>query len=168
MAVKISDLLSIPTKVTVNGTLVEVSPLTLEQIVKLLAVYRYDLVVMFSDTVSGDLNLITLVATAPRMVADILAYGMGADGQQEDILKLPGFTQVELLAEIWKVSVPDPKKLMSLLLGAMEGLHAVGLSPSLQEEEPTPQLTELPTTEAVEPPVMESPSSQPEQPSTTT
>ena len=144
MAIKVTDLLPQPSYITIGASKVEVKPLTLEQIIKLLSVYRYDLIVMFSDTAEGNLNLITLVMTAPRMVADIIAYGIDADGQQEDIIKLPAVSQVELLAEIWKVSVPEPKKLMSLLSQVMAGLQQVGISPSLQNEDTTPQNTEVP------------------------
>ena len=145
MAIKVSDLFVLAKTITVGGKNIEIRPLSLEEVIRLLTIYREDIVTMFSDTVSGELNMITLVATAPRMVADILAYGMDADGQQNDIMKLPGFTQVEILAEVWKVSVPEPKKLLSLLLGAMEGLQQVGISPALPSAEVIPPITESQT-----------------------
>ena len=110
---------------------------------------------MFSDSLSGDLNMVTMVATAPRLVADIIAYGMNADDQVNDIMQIPGFTQVELLAEIWKVSIPEPKKLFSLLSEAMGGLSGAGINPSLPSVEPTPPNLGSQTQKA------------PEQPSTT-
>ena len=152
MALRVSDLFVIAKKVTIGNVDVEIRPLTLEQIIRLLTVYREDIITMFSDTVSGELNMITLVATAPRMVADILAFGMDADGQQNDIMKLPGFTQVELLAEVWKVSIPEPKKLYSLLSGAMAGLQQAGINPALPSEETTQDTTESTIPTAVEPP----------------
>lgn len=142
MAIKVSELFAINKVIKVSGKDVEIQPLSLEQIVKLLAIYREEIIMMFSDSLSGELNMVTMVATAPRLVADIIAYGMNADDQVDDIMKLPGFTQVELLAEIWKVSIPEPKKLFSLLSEAMAGLSGAGISPSLPSVETTPQ--ELP------------------------
>lgn len=143
MAIKVSDLFAINKIIKVSGKDVEIHPLSLEQIVKLLAIYREEIIMMFSDSLTGDLNMITMVATAPRLVADIIAYGMDADDQVNDIMKLPGFTQVELLAEIWKVSIPEPKKLFSLLSEAMAGLNGVGVNPSLPSQESIPQSSEL-------------------------
>ena len=141
MAVKVSDLFPKKTSLPINGVDVEIHPLSLEQIIRLLTIYRQDLIMMFADSVQGSLNLVTLVATAPIMAADIIAFGLDAEDQTADIRALPGFTQVEILAAIWTASVPDPKKLMALLSGAMAGLQTVGVNPNLNEEEPTPAST---------------------------
>jgi hypothetical protein len=134
MAIIVSDLFPQSRIITVNNKPVEVNALTLEQVVQLLAIYKQELILMFADSVDGNLNLITLVATAPAMVADLIAYGIGAEDQKKDIAKLPAFIQVEILAAVWEVSIPDPKKLMSLLLGAMAGLQQVGVNPNLESE----------------------------------
>ena len=151
MGVKVSDLFPTVDIVKVNNVPVEVHPLSLVEIIQLLTIYRQDLIMMFADSAEGTLNMVTLVATAPNMAADIIAFGIQAEDQYEDIKKLPGFTQVELLAAIWKASVPDPKKLMSLLSGAMAGLQSEGISPKLgQESEISPPSTEsAPQQEAV-------------------
>lgn|ERR1035437_2292108 len=149
MAIKVSELFAINKTIVVSGKSIEIQPLSLEQIVKLLAIYREEIIMMFSDSLSGELNMVTMVATAPRLVADIIAYGMDADDQVNDIMKLPGFTQVELLAEIWKVSIPEPKKLFSLLSEAMGGLNGAEINPSLPSET-SPQSLESPTPQAPE------------------
>lgn len=167
MGIKISELFAVTKTIKVAGKDVELQPLTLEQIIKLLTIYREEIIMMFSDSLQGELNMVTMVATAPRMVADIIAYGLGAEDQIQDIMKLPGFTQVELLAEIWKVSIPEPKKLFSLLSEAMEGMQGAGVNASLpsQNQEnipptlPTPTVqeqqstTSLPTSERASPTV---------------
>jgi len=145
MAIKVSDLFAISKTVSIGGKDVTIQPLTLEQIIKLLTIYREEIILMFSDSLSGELNMVTMVATAPRLVADIISYGIDAEDQVEDIMKLPGFTQVELLAEIWKVSIPEPKKLFSLLSEAMAGMQGAGINPSLPSVEPTQANTELPS-----------------------
>ena len=140
MGIKISELFAVTKTIKVAGKDVELQPLTLEQIIKLLTIYREEIIMMFSDSLQGELNMVTMVATAPRMVADIIAYGLNAEDQVQDIMKLPGFTQVELLAEIWKVSIPEPKKLFSLLSEAMAGMQGAGVNASLpsQNQETTP------------------------------
>lgn len=146
MGVKVSDLFPVIKTVEINGVPVEAHPLSLVQIVQLLTIYRHDLIMMFADSAEGTLNMVTLVATVPNMAADIIAFGIKAEDQYEDIKQLPGFTQVEILAAVWEASVPDPKKLMSLLSGAMAGLQAQGISPSInQEKETSPQVIESPT-----------------------
>lgn len=146
MGVKVSDLFPEKTFIPINGVNVELHPLSLTQIIHLLTIYRQDLIIMFADSAEGSLNLVSLVATAPVMAADIIAFGINAEDQIADIRDLPGFTQVELLAGVWAASVPDPKKLMSLLSGAMAGLQKVGISPSLEQEpDSTPPDTTLET-----------------------
>lgn len=147
MGIKISELFAVTKTIKVAGKDVELQPLTLEQIIKLLTIYREEIIMMFSDSLQGELNMVTMVATAPRMVADIIAYGLNAEDQVQDIMKLPGFTQVELLAEIWKVSIPEPKKLFSLLSEAMAGMQGAGVNASLpsQNQETIPQTLPIQT-----------------------
>ncbi len=139
MGIKVSDLFAISRVIKVSGKSIEIHPLSLEQIIKLLTIYREDIIMMFSDSVNGELNMVTMVVTAPRLVADIISYGINAEDQVDDIMKLPGFTQVEILAEVWKISIPEPKKLLNLLSEAMAGMQGIGVNPSLPSEEITPQ-----------------------------
>ena len=90
MAIKVSDLFAISKTVSIGGKDVTIQPLTLEQIIKLLTIYREEIILMFSDSLSGELNMVTMVATAPRLVADIISYGIDAEDQVNDIMKLPG------------------------------------------------------------------------------
>lgn len=124
MAVLIADLLPQAVTVEVGRGTVEVSGLTLDDIVPLFAKHKDELGQFFSDT--DDFDAAGLLMAAPAMAAEIVALGIGAVGQEDDIRKMPAAAQIECLIAIWNQSVPDVKKLRESLLTVAA---SVSLSP---------------------------------------
>lgn len=135
----IEDLFPAPSSVTVNGKDFPVQALNLEQVALLLSSYKFDLLLAFSDSVSGELNFPALVGTAPNMVSEVISYGLGLGLESAQRAKqLPLMTQISILEKVWDLTVPEPKKLYGLLFGAMAGLQHAGLgTPTNPENSPT-------------------------------
>jgi hypothetical protein len=136
MAVIIADLLPEPVEVNVgNGTLA-VRGLQLDDLAPLITKYQDDLAQFFA----GDgFDAQAMIIQAPHMAADIIAIGAEAVGQEADIRKLPAASQIEALLAIWKISVPDVKKLRESLLGAVASLS---LNPQQALEDPSTSTSE--------------------------
>lgn len=117
MAIKIADLLQLETQVELQpGVSVPVRALTLQEMMKLLVGARETFVALYSQGVSGSSDsLAPFLLAAPDLVVKIVALGLGAEGQEADIAKLAPTVQLIALNEIWKLSVPDPKKAQELL-----------------------------------------------------
>lgn len=150
LVVKIADLLPQPEKVEVSpGKFLEVHHLSLEEIVKLFWVYQNTFLAIYAEGTNAKPNYEPIMLAAPDMVADIIAIGAGAVGQEEDIKRLPGTVQLIALRKIWAMSVPDPKKLQESLSGVMgelrrlssqqetEGAQNPPLTPPDQSSSPT-------------------------------
>lgn len=113
MKIRIADLLPAPRKVSVGpNTALELRGLTLTEITKLLTKYQ-SLLVMFVD--AGATKAETVIAQSPDMVAEIIALAADAEDQIDDVKKLPFAVQVEAVAAVWELSVPDVKKLIESL-----------------------------------------------------
>lgn len=110
--VRVADLIPPPSMVEVNNIPVAVRGLTLKEISVLLSKHQ-DVLVAFLG--SGVEDKDSLVASAPNMVAEIIATAMDADDQVEDVKRLPFNSQVDLLQKTWELSVPDLKKLVRSL-----------------------------------------------------
>jgi len=141
VVVKISDLLQKPEPIEVSpGKWLEVNALSMEQIVRLFWVYQESFLAVYAAGQQVEPNYETLLVSAPDIVADIIAYGSGAVGQQADIKKLPGTVQLIALASIWNMSVPDPKKLkesLSMVMGQLRRLSTEGQAQMNQETSPS-------------------------------
>lgn len=115
MAVKISDLLPKKTSIdTGNGNL-EVGAITLQGITTLIQNYRDPIMQLIATGSKGNPDFSVLVVSAPNMIRDMIAMGADAVGQEDDIEKLSFSVQAIAAAKIWEVSVPDVKKLISVL-----------------------------------------------------
>jgi len=125
MNVKISDLLPAPIEVEISpGKMLPLRPLSLQDIVKLLLTHKDSFLAAYAEStakVKPDYGKFLL--SAPLMCVDIIALSADADGQQEDIKRIPGTVQLIALSSIWKVSVPDPKKLKESLSEVMDELR---------------------------------------------
>lgn len=119
MGIKIKDLLPAGREVPVGTGKAELRGLTLDHITRLLDKHGDALSSLFE---SEGKDFTSVVANAPGLVADALAMALGAEGQEDDIRKLPGSNQVELLLALWEETIPDVKKLKELLSGAMAAL----------------------------------------------
>lgn len=136
IVVRIADLLPQPEQVeVVPGKYLEVHHLTLEQIVKLFWTYQDTFLAIYAEGLNGKPNYEPILLAAPHMVADIIAMGTDAVGQEEDILRLPGTVLLVALRKIWAMSVPDPKKLQESLSGVMAELRRLS---SQVRENPLP------------------------------
>ena len=129
MAVVIADLLPEPVKIEVGRGALTVRGLPLEEIVPLIVRYKDDIAPFFAGE-QPDLE--GLLLSAPALAADIIAIGVGAIGQEEDIRRMPAATQVECLLAIWHQSVPDIKKLRESLLTVVA---SISLNPEKATED---------------------------------
>lgn len=115
MAVKISSLLPKKTEVDTGNGMLEVGSIDLVGITKLIRNFKEPLMALFSSGSSGKPDFAALSVSAPDMIIAIIALGADAEGQEEDIKKLPVGVQIIAAAEVWAQSVPDAKKLLSVL-----------------------------------------------------
>lgn len=122
MAVVIKDLLPKPVQVSVGSGTIEVSGLCMDDIVELIETHRENLAQFFTK---DNVDASGMILSAPQMVAEIIAMGADARGQEVDILKLPAASQIEALLAIWNLTVPDLKKLKESLLGVVAALSKV-------------------------------------------
>jgi hypothetical protein len=133
MAIKISDLLPKPVEVEVGtGTLV-VNALDLKGITRVVQKHRETILHLIATAQKGKPDFAGALEQAPDMVATIIALAADAEGQEEDIRKLPGTVQLTAMAEIWKVSVPDVKKLLSSLSGVMARAKTAPPVPNVEQ-----------------------------------
>lgn len=128
MAVKISDLVPVPAKVNTGAGVLEVHGLSTGDITRLLMVYKKEFLGLISSAGgNGGPDYAGVMLTAPDMVADIIAMASDAVGQEEDVKRLPGPVQLAALLEIWRLSVPDVKKLkesLSMVMGQLGVLQS--------------------------------------------
>lgn len=138
MKVRIADLLPAPRQVSVGPTTaLELRGLTLTEITTLLSKYK-NLLVMFID--AGATKAETVIAQSPDMVAEIIAIAADAADQVEDVKRLPFAVQVEAVAAVWELSVPDVKKLIESLSKVAAALEE-GNKPLRSLNLPNPEQT---------------------------
>ena len=125
-AVIVKDLLPPPIEVPIGKKKILCHGIDLEQTIKLMDKHKEPLSVFFGKR---DLDFTLLVAQAPTMVAEIIGMGIGAEGQEADIKKLPVQTQIDVLQAVWEQSVPNIKKLLASLAKASESLAAARDTP---------------------------------------
>jgi len=134
--VKVADLIPLPAEVPVGRGSIKLHALSLQDIVRLMYTYEKSFLQIYAEGKSGTANYAPIVAAAPQMVVDIITMSAGAKGQEEDVKRIPGPAQVVCLAEIWRLSVPDPKKLKESLSALMGELK-----PLMQPLEPVEKVT---------------------------
>lgn len=128
-ATRIADIL--PQKIPVPSLKgMEVRGITLEETAKLIDKYKEPLYAFFAAP-AMDFGLLAM--QSPTMVADIIALGADAVGQEEDIKKLPLQAQVDTLSAIWQQTVPNVEGLLASLARASESLRVA------REKAVTPQ-----------------------------
>jgi len=122
--VKLKDLLSVKHQVDISNTeQFEVRPLTFEEMLKLFVDESENFMALYSRGLEGNTTLASLspfLVAAPGLVAKIIALASDEPEEADHIrLKMSGTVQLIALGEIWKLSVPDPKKAQELLSGVM-------------------------------------------------
>lgn len=133
MTVNIEDLLPPQIKVEVSeGKFLELQPLSLEEMCELLVNNQELFLTLYaqvSTNESVEKKIGLLLLSAPEFVAKIIAMAAKAVGQEKAIRRLPPTVQLIALHELWKASVPDPKKageLLSEVMGQLRQLSQKG------------------------------------------
>lgn len=94
---------------------VEIRPVRLPEIVRLVGKYGDAFVALYNESQQENPSYENFIATVPDLVADIICMGAEMHDQRDDVVNLPPGPQLQLLARIWALSVPDPKKLIESL-----------------------------------------------------
>jgi len=115
MGVKISELLPKPVDVDAGTGTFQVRALNMKELVQLILDHRDGMVALFDGGMGGDLS--RFVDEAPDLARDIIALSAGVSDPEEveAIEQLPGTVQLVAMLEIWRLTVPQPKKLIELL-----------------------------------------------------
>jgi hypothetical protein len=117
----IADLLPLPEKINIGRGTIDVTGIPLNKLVRLLGVYQNEAGQLYEEYKQNG-NKVPyerVLFLFPEMVASIIAIASDAEGQEADVRKIAGPTQIEALMAIWKLTVPDAKKLQSLLSEVM-------------------------------------------------
>lgn len=130
MPVKISDLLPKRIEIEVGNGKMDVGPINLESIVKLIQNFRDPILHLITTGSKGTPDYSGMLAQSPAMVVQLIAMGADAVGQEDDIAKLPFGVQVTAAATIWEASVPEPKKLVDVLSAVMGQMRPNQPAPS--------------------------------------
>lgn len=138
--VDIQSLLPAPIEIQVgDGKVLKVRALELAEMMQLFVTSQDQFLTLYAKLqqpgTTAD-KLAPLLIAAPEFVADVLAVAADAHGQQRHLRRLPGPVQLIALYEVWRASVPDPKKLQGLLSVVMAELRS-----SMPEGKPKPQTT---------------------------
>jgi hypothetical protein len=125
--VKLADIVNLPRPVDVNDDeQIMVRALTLKEMVTLLLESSETFMPLYAAGLAESLTpeaLGPFLITAPELVAKIIALASDEPDQIEATSKLPATVQLVALVEIWKASVPDPKKAKELLSEVMAQLQ---------------------------------------------
>lgn len=125
MVVKISALLPSWQNIDTGNGQLAVRSIDLKGIVELFTRYKPAVTDIIAKAKAGDSSIAELIVNhAPMLGASIIAKGANAEGQEDDIIQLPGAVQLIAIAEIWRASVPDVKKLIDSLSAVSEQLQA--------------------------------------------
>ena len=139
MAVRISEVLPNPEFVETGNGKFEVRGLPLTVLPTLIDKYKLEFARLLVLGGDEDPDYMGILNMAPQMAVDIIAYGAGVSDAQEDeiekaaIAKLPVGVQLIALEKIWRMTVPDPKKVRSLL--SRVGIELRGLVGELKRPE---------------------------------
>lgn len=128
---------------------ISVRPLKMPEIVSLLLSHKEGLLALYNESQKPDPQYTTVALAVPNLITDIICIGAeDLAEQREDVELLPPGTQLQLLASIWELSVPDPKKFiesLSRLMGQVARLASSARPQQEETQEPQPsQSTESP------------------------
>jgi hypothetical protein len=125
MGVRISEVLPAPVPVDVgDGKYFEVQGLPLKALSRLIQTHQEDFAKLLVMK-EGKPDYEALMNTAPDLVADIIAAASGWDNDEQErqaAKNLAASVQLIALQAIWKLTVPDVKKLQALLSEVMGSL----------------------------------------------
>lgn len=141
MSVKISDLLQLDSKVEIApGKFLPIHGLSLDAMLSLFMSHQTEFMILYEQgqQMKGRMDATVLhpfLLAAPDFVAKVIALASDSTGQEDDIKKIPSTAQLIALHEIWKLSVPDPKKAGELLSVAMEQLRRLSQTKAKKQSE---------------------------------
>ena len=139
---RIADLLPIAGRVEVStGNFLPIRPLYLDEMINLFLGYRSTFLSMYATSIDADagIGFAPFLTVAPELVAKIIALASDTEGQEDDIKLMPATVQLIALHDIWKLSVPDPKKaaeLLSEVTGQLLKLKEKQKSETLKSDSP--------------------------------
>lgn len=123
--VSLSDLLPEAKFVSIGRGQVEVMSLDITHVGTLLGKYGSVLDGLFSAGGTPDFLAMVKDPTMPEVINDIIAMAIREVDQPEQVARIPLASKVEIMATVWELSVPDPKKLLAKLKELAEGATAL-------------------------------------------
>jgi hypothetical protein len=154
MGIKIADLLAKPETVEVApGVPLDLHPLSLLQIVELMMNHQHAFVSLYAEAQKKEPNYTQFLLAAPDFIAQVIKMGTDAEDDLDVIKRLPGTVQLIAIQKIYKLSVPDAKKLQELLSEATAALRQLGKNASARIEQQPQAATQeaAPLTPSTEP-----------------
>jgi hypothetical protein len=125
MAISIKDLVPATRVVNLGRGDAPVYSLDVAQVANLLINHGEELNAFFTEGAKPDFA--ALLAVMPSVAMQLIAMGLRAEGQEEDVKSIPLASQVEVLINVWELSVPDLGKLkarLSELVGNVKSQNA--------------------------------------------
>lgn len=142
--VKLADLVNRPRPVDVSDEeQILVRALTLKEMVTLFLESQEAFLTLYAAGLKGgDMEeaLSPFLLTAPELIAKIIALASDEPESKDAVeTSMPATVQLIALVEVWKASVPDPKKASELLSEVMAQLQKA--NEKLMKSTPSPSLT---------------------------
>jgi hypothetical protein len=133
--VRLEDLVQESRPITVApGKELMVRALGLREMVQVLVAHTEDFMSLYSagvgfkvgDDAANVEMLAPFLLACPDLVATVIAYATDAPDKVEIAKTLPATVQLIALAEVWRLTVPDAKKMQELLSVVMALLQKLG------------------------------------------
>lgn len=139
MSIDLRQLLPEPRMINLGRGTAPVYGLNIAQLSSLLVTHSEHIQRFLSDS-KPDIE--GMVAVIPELSVKLIAMGLRCEGQEDMIEVMPLAVQVEVLMDIWELSVPDAKKLKARLAGLSEGIKSLAVDKGLPSVSTTPSPTE--------------------------
>ncbi len=123
----------------VEAQFITVKPLSLTHILALLDRHRDTFVSLWAEGSKPKPEYGLFVASAEAMVNEIIVKATGRLDEYEDIAAMPGTVKITLLNDIFKLSVPNPKKLLETVNGI--AAQVARLQKELRAAQPSASVT---------------------------
>lgn len=139
--VVLKDLLPDPRMVSLGKGQAQVYGIDLSQLGVLLSKYSDQLSLFLTETKPDMAEVIKLV---PELAMQLIAMGLRAEDQMDDVKRIPLAQQIEILMDIWDLSVPDVGKLKARLSEFSGVLRSLAAKANAQQS-PSPSIKPLPS-----------------------
>ncbi len=107
----LQELVASTVKVEVQGVMLNVRGLCLEEVIELTKDYFDELAKVFS----GEMSFLDAIQAAPDLAAVIISLALDEPNETETAKKLPVGVQLVVLEKIWDLSIPDQAALGKLM-----------------------------------------------------